>query len=151
MIDDFNPMFDGPADSKTTGHGSAFGSSSNGFGDFTHSPTALTSLGTAAPAPTSDSQDWDAIFSGLDGAPNPSAPTAIGDESKATVAAENGTSKAVAKEERPEVGRALTEGGEHDDPLLKNLTLMGYSRKDALAALERYDYNLDRVSCSSDY
>jgi epidermal growth factor receptor substrate 15 len=43
-------------------------------------------------------------------------------------------------------GRALTEEGEHDDPILKNLTGMGYPRKDALAALEKYDYNLERVS-----
>lgn len=148
-MDEFNPMFDSPAASKTTGHGSAFGSA-NGFGDFTHSPTASTSQSAAAPAPTSANQDWDAIFSGLDGAPNP-AVTAVGDDIKTGTAAENGTAKATAKEERPEIGRALTEGGEHDDPLLKNLTLMGYSRKDALAALEKYDYNLDRVSYSSAY
>lgn len=48
--------------------------------------------------------------------------------------------------ERPQIGRALTEGGEHDDPILKNLTGMGYKRNDALAALEKYDYNLERVS-----
>ncbi|KFY26800.1 hypothetical protein V493_03852 [Pseudogymnoascus sp. VKM F-4281 (FW-2241)] len=143
-IDEFNPMFDSPADSKTTGHGSAFGSA-NGFGDFSHSPSASTSQAAAAPAPTSANQDWDAIFSGLDGAPNPSV-TAVGDEIKTGTAAENGAAKAPAKEERPEIGRALTENGEHDDPLLKNLTLMGYSRKDALAALEKYDYNLDRAA-----
>jgi epidermal growth factor receptor substrate 15 len=33
----------------------------------------------------------------------------------------------------------------HDDPILKNLTGMGYQRNDALAALEKYDYNLERV------
>ena len=43
-------------------------------------------------------------------------------------------------------GRALTEEGAHDDPILKNLTSMGYSRQDALQALEKYDYNLERVS-----
>lgn len=48
---------------------------------------------------------------------------------------------------RPEnPGRALTEDGTHDDPILKNLTGMGYSRNDALNALEKYDYNLERVS-----
>ncbi|KFY41531.1 hypothetical protein V494_02954 [Pseudogymnoascus sp. VKM F-4513 (FW-928)] len=143
-MDEFNPMFDSPAASKTTGHGSAFGSA-NGFGDFAHSPSASTSQPVAAPAPTSSNQDWDAIFSGLDGAPNP-AVTAVGDDIKTDTAAENGAAKATTKEERPEIGRALTENGEHDDPLLKNLTLMGYSRKDALAALEKYDYNLDRAA-----
>jgi epidermal growth factor receptor substrate 15 len=33
-----------------------------------------------------------------------------------------------------------------DDPILKSLTGMGYSRADAVAALEQYDYNLDKVS-----
>ncbi len=47
---------------------------------------------------------------------------------------------------RPEFGRALTEAGVHDDPILKELRDMGYERKDALAALEKYDYNLERVS-----
>lgn len=51
-------------------------------------------------------------------------------------------------EERPAPGRALTESGEHDDPIVKNLTSMGYSRQDAVKALEKYDYNLERVSCS---
>ncbi|KFZ19850.1 hypothetical protein V501_00467 [Pseudogymnoascus sp. VKM F-4519 (FW-2642)] len=143
-MDEFNPMFDSPAASKTTGHGSAFGSA-NGFGDFAHSPSASTSQPAAAPAPTSANQDWDAIFSGLDGAPNP-AVAAVGDEIKPGTAVENGVAKATAKEERPVIGRALTENGEHDDPLLKNLTMMGYSRKDALAALEKYDYNLDRAA-----
>jgi hypothetical protein len=46
-------------------------------------------------------------------------------------------------------GRALTEEGEHDDPILKNLTGMGYARGDALAALEKYDYNLERVSTTT--
>ncbi|KAL2160775.1 hypothetical protein VTH06DRAFT_972 [Thermothelomyces fergusii] len=46
----------------------------------------------------------------------------------------------------PAPGRALTEEGEHDDPSVKNLTSMGYSRADAVAALEKYNYNLERVS-----
>ncbi|KAL2166828.1 hypothetical protein VTG60DRAFT_2104 [Thermothelomyces hinnuleus] len=46
----------------------------------------------------------------------------------------------------PAPGRALTEEGEHDDPILKNLTSMGYSRADAVAALEKYDYNLERAA-----
>ncbi|KAL2149743.1 hypothetical protein VTH82DRAFT_8395 [Thermothelomyces myriococcoides] len=46
----------------------------------------------------------------------------------------------------PAPGRALTEEGEHDDPIVKNLTSMGYSRADAVAALEKYDYNLERAA-----
>ena len=58
----------------------------------------------------------------------------------------NGTSPPAAPKERPQIGRALTEAGVHDDPILKNLTGMGYTRTDAVAALEKYDYNLERVS-----
>lgn len=50
------------------------------------------------------------------------------------------------KPERPKPGRALTEGTEHDDPILKSLTAMGWSRSESLAALERFDYNIDKVS-----
>ncbi len=68
-IDDFNPMFDSPSDSKTsnhTGQGSGFGSQSNGFGDFTSSPSRT--VASLAPAPAvHDNHDWDAIFAGLDG------------------------------------------------------------------------------------
>jgi len=43
------------------------------------------------------------------------------------------------------VGRALTTTGEHDDPFLKNLTGMGFERGAALGALEKFDYDIDRV------
>lgn len=50
---------------------------------------------------------------------------------------------------RPQPGRALSAGTEHDDPILKSLTGMGYDRNDALKALEKYDYNIDAVSILS--
>lgn len=40
----------------------------------------------------------------------------------------------------------MSTGTEHDDPILKSLTSMGYKRDDALKALERFDYNIDAVS-----
>ena len=52
------------------------------------------------------------------------------------------------KPERPVPGRALTMGTEHDDPILKRLTAMGWSREESLNALERFDYNIDKVSLS---
>jgi epidermal growth factor receptor substrate 15 len=89
-------------------------------------------------APISDNHDWDAIFAGLD------APTTESTEIPKPIG--NGTNSSPV--ERPQLGRALTEAGVHDDPILKNLTGMGYPRKEALAALEKYDYNLERVSAS---
>ena len=47
---------------------------------------------------------------------------------------------------RPPIGRAITPGTEHDDPILKRLVGMGYPRADALGALERFDYDINKVS-----
>jgi epidermal growth factor receptor substrate 15 len=148
---DFDPTFDSPAASKTSQHtahgssgfGSGFGSESNGFGDFTQSPSTISaSHPTSAPATNPvDSHDWDAIFAGLD-----STLTATTESSAVTGAAAKTNGTATAASTRPPLGRALTEAGEHDDPILKELTAMGYPRKDALTALEKYDYNLERVS-----
>jgi epidermal growth factor receptor substrate 15 len=139
---DFNPMFDSLQTSKGhehTSQGNGSGNINNAFGDYNSSPvTAQPSNNAAA---INDNQDWDAIFGGLQdpasaaaGPPNP-------------VEATNGTSTSPPLE-RPEIGRALTEAGVHDDPILKNLTGMGYNRNESLAALEKYDYNLERVSSS---
>jgi epidermal growth factor receptor substrate 15 len=140
-LDDFNPMFDSPPQSKDTEHsthGNGFSSSDGAFGDFTSSPHP--SQPAATTAAVNDSHDWDAIFAGLDG-PGTEAATPPVTETPKPLG--NGTS---APPERPQIGRALTEAGVHDDPILKNLTGMGYPRGDALAALEKYDYNLERVS-----
>ncbi|KUJ08626.1 uncharacterized protein LY89DRAFT_599682, partial [Mollisia scopiformis] len=140
-LDDFNPMFDSPPASKGQEHSTqsnGFGTS-NAFGDFTSSPsTTQPPLATQA---VNDSHDWDAIFAGLD-EPVPAPAEAPKTEPAPTM--NNGTSAATA--ERPQIGRALTEAGVHDDPILKNLTGMGYPRNDALAALEKYDYSLERAA-----
>lgn len=47
-----------------------------------------------------------------------------------------------------QLSRAISQGTEHDDPILKMLTGMGYDRTKALKALEKYDYNIDMVSLS---
>jgi len=149
-VDDFNPMFDSPPASRsveqpapvTTGFGG-----NAGFGEFTQSPRQATQP-TASAQPiantttVNDNHDWDAIFAGLD-APSTAVSTSPPESSKPLG---NGTSSTAAPKEKPVLGRALTETGVHDDPILKNLTGMGYARKDALAALEKYDYNLERVS-----
>lgn len=153
-LDDFNPVFDSSpppsqAKSESVATSAPFGVESS-F-DFASLSTASVASGsTAAGGPpgssggkvaAADSHDWDAIFAGLDETPTQSSPP---------LGSGNGDAKessAAAPAPRPsQVGRALTEEGAHDDPILKNLTSMGYSRKDALQALEKYDYNLERVS-----
>jgi epidermal growth factor receptor substrate 15 len=148
-LDDFNPVFDSsppPSQSKSEsakssgpfGIESSFdfaslsGASASGS---TVAASATSAPAQAKPATTADSHDWDAIFDGFDDTPRPSSPPA---------GASNGTTKEPPRPAAP--GRALTEEGEHDDPILKNLTSMGYSRSDALSALEKYDYNLERAA-----
>ena len=163
-LDDFNPTFDSPppaakGDSTAAPPGSSHGSAAP-FGtestfdfasiDNTASQSSAAATGEGA-GKQPGSHDWDAIFASLDDAPptkdsaSPPPPGSPG--SGAPAAAEAPKDNASLAPQRPDApGRALTEGGEHDDPILKDLTSMGYSRGDALNALEKYDYNLERVS-----
>jgi epidermal growth factor receptor substrate 15 len=160
---DFDPTFDSPVASKASQHtaqgSNGFGSDSAVFGDFTQSPISGSAISQPPPnagaaAAVNDAHDWDAIFAGLDTPSNnnaapatvPTTAAAPQDEISALPTSTlNGTGGTLAPA-RPELGRALTNTGEHDDPILKELTGMGYPRKDALDALEKYDYNLERVS-----
>lgn len=109
--------------------------SSNNFHDFeSSSPTSKPSVPPASQLMQHSSHDWDAIFAGLD-APAPSSVTKLSaDQSHAT-----------SPPSRPLPGRALSTGTEHDDPILKRLTGMGWRREESLQALEKFDYNLDKV------
>lgn len=163
-LDDFNPTFDSPPPAaKGEAAGAPPGSSSSNAPAFgTESTFDFASIdntasqSSAAPAPEgsaakpTENHDWDAIFASLDDAPpaqtsaNPPPPGSPGSAAPPAASAMTTTE---APKERPDApGRALTEEGTHDDPILKNLTSMGYSRADALNALEKYDYNLERVS-----
>lgn len=174
-LDDFNPVFDSsPPPSHSTAKsehpiapatstGAPFGgensfdfgsvsntSASNLGASTTTAGGTTVGVGESAPkgSPNADNHDWDAIFASLDDAP----PAATGSPPltvQATPAVEPSSSKETASTlalPRPTTGSALTDDGEHDDPILKNLTSMGYARTDALGALEKYDYNLERVS-----
>lgn len=174
-LDDFNPTFDSPPPAgrgeptaaplgSSSGDAPGFGNESTfDFASIDNTASQASGPG-AAPAEGAggkqgDNHDWDAIFASLDDAPpaqmsgsppppgssGSAAPTAAAAAAAApAAAAAKSTSKESLRPEGP--GRALTEDGTHDDPILKNLTSMGYSRSDALSALEKYDYNLERVS-----
>ncbi|KAL7821353.1 endocytic protein [Trichoderma aethiopicum] len=139
-LDDYNPMFDSsPPASQAKSESTAFGNESS-F-DFISSNSAASATGQSSNGQQrgAEAHDWDAIFSTLD---SPTVPAAQPVQSNNT-----GPPKEESADARPPApGRALTEAGEHDDPILKNLTSMGYSRPDALAALEKYDYNLERAA-----
>lgn len=175
-LDDFNSVFDSsppPSQPKSgsahTAGGAVFGTESSfDFGSLSGTSAAGSTAGpttaaasasspaapaaAAAGAKPSDAHDWDALFAGLESATTPTTASPVGGGSAGagtttTTTATAATGAGDADGGRPPApGRALTEEGEHDDPILKNLTGMGYSRKEALAALEKYDYNLERVS-----
>ncbi|OAQ98771.1 hypothetical protein LLEC1_06231 [Akanthomyces lecanii] len=126
-FEDYNAVFDSPPASQAKGDQGGFGNESS-FDFIPSNPAGVESKG-------AESHDWDAIFSGLDSS-DPAGSTAADSKKE--------TSKLL--DRPPAVGRALTDKGEHDDPILKSLTGMGYSRPDALAALEKYDYNLERAA-----
>lgn len=99
-------------------------------------PTNNTSFPGQAPA-APNNQDWEALFSSFD---SPSdLPAKNNEDNKSPVQSPSSGRPSTA-------GRALSDEGKHDDPIVKNLTGMGYSRTDAVNALEKYDYNLERVS-----
>ncbi|KEF54522.1 uncharacterized protein A1O9_09689 [Exophiala aquamarina CBS 119918] len=125
------------------------------------------------PAPVTGSHDWDALFaplnttggeatgpttSGFDALNTPPEAAAAAATPSVTVAEPSSphapTSPASAatpaspsnKLNRPQPGRALSTGTEHDDPILKRLTAMGWSRDESLKALEQFDYNIDKAA-----
>ena len=152
-FDEFNPTFDSPAPSKGTN--SSILQNSSAFHDFESSFSAPSQASSSrqAPPPAAD-HDWDAIFAGLDGnslQANGNGLSTSAHQQPAILPKENfgheddvsvvSTSPPV----KPTLARALTSGTEHDDPILKRLTGMGYLRQESLDALEKYDYNLDKV------
>lgn len=117
--------------------------------------------------PQSQSHDWDAIFAGLDTPQNngvePSPPAnkqTFDDTSPKPAifqqqtyapppgpppAAITSTGTGLGVPTKPALARAVSSGTEHDDPILKRLTGMGYPREESLRALEKFDYNIDKV------
>ncbi|OJD31879.1 uba ts-n domain-containing protein [Diplodia corticola] len=155
-LDEFNPVFDSPAASKSNTMASQATPTNNAsknhgedsFSDFEHLTQSFASSKPATASGGASSHDWDAIFSGLsDSQPAPStggntAPQTA-DNSQMLGAPEQAATGDDG--EKPHLARALSAGTEHDDPILKNLTGMGYQRADALAALEKFDYDINKA------
>lgn len=145
-FDDFNPTFDSPAASRTTGQSTSSTFPHDSFADFEASPAAGGGP-TSHPAAQQETptHDWDAMFAGLDtpqqsnGIQPDLPPRELGfTPAKPSL---NGTAMAATKAE-PVVDTAS------DDPILKRLTGMGYPRDASLNALEKFDYNIDKVCVS---
>ncbi|KAL8830484.1 MAG: hypothetical protein Q9170_005713 [Blastenia crenularia] len=136
-LDEFNPTFDSPASTRTANFQPQ--SSYNHFSDFESSvSSAQPSNSQQQPAQPSTSHDWDAIFAGLD------TPRDNGIHTEpAQSLNENGPTQL--ENTKPALNRGMSVGTEHDDPLVKDLTSMGFKREDCVKALEKYDYDQDKA------
>ncbi len=147
-LDDFNPVFDNsPPASQAKSESTAFGNESSfDFVSSTSATGAMTVGSGAQQAKPSETNDWDNFFSNLESPSTKAAVPVANSSSNDTGKADHNAGKMSSTQDRPGTGRALTEEGLHDDPILKDLIGMGYQRNAALSALEKYDYNLERVS-----
>ncbi|KAH7411600.1 hypothetical protein DE146DRAFT_242052 [Phaeosphaeria sp. MPI-PUGE-AT-0046c] len=159
-LDEFNPVFDSPAASKAntmasqqTPTGKQRGDDS--FSDFEH--LSHTFGQPQAPQPAASNQDWDAIFSNLESSStdknSQQASTEFGKSSvfdtldkEEAAASSSKSALSPHSTQMPQLGRAISTGTEHDDPILKKLTGMGYARNDALDALEQFDYDINKAA-----
>lgn len=150
-FDEFDPVFDSPAASKAntmasqqTPTGKPMGGEDS-FSDFEHLSRSFGQP--AAPQPAASSQDWDAIFSNMESSQEKNSQHASSDFSKSVFDSldreEAAASSSAKSPTMPQLSRVVST--EHDDPILKKLTGMGYPRNDALSALEKYDYDINKV------
>lgn len=133
-FDEFNPTFDSPHPTKSAGYPSSTFTAHGDFRDFE------SSIGVSGQAPNIRQQneqkpiastgDWDAMFADI-GTPHNNGVQA---EPKFTP-----TSPPASSLPR---GQGSTD---HDDPIVERLTGMGYPRESSVRALEKFDYNIDKV------
>ncbi|OQV06200.1 hypothetical protein CLAIMM_10811 isoform 1 [Cladophialophora immunda] len=172
---EFDPTFDSPPQPSRAQFPSGpvtNGAPKTGNEDFYSAVTTSGPPQQAQPTTSPVSHDWDALFAPLNTNANDNAssqPSADFPQSQTQAAeistpsppqGQSGVSSPTpvinvpapasppprSKAERPQIGRALSTGTEHDDPILKRLTAMGWSREESLAALEKYDYNIDKAA-----
>ncbi|KAF2128837.1 hypothetical protein P153DRAFT_317222 [Dothidotthia symphoricarpi CBS 119687] len=151
-LDEFNPVFDSPAASKAntmasqqTPTGKQRGDDS--FSDFEH---LSQSFGQPQGPQPAASQDWDAIFSNFEPSQtDKNSQQTSNDFGKSVfddLDKEEASSSSLKAPQMPQLGRAISSGTEHDDPILKKLTGMGFARNDALSALEQFDYDINKAT-----
>ncbi|KAI4260776.1 MAG: hypothetical protein L6R42_003904 [Xanthoria sp. 1 TBL-2021] len=140
-LDEFNPSFESPASTRTTNY-QPQQSNYNNFSDFESSISSTQPSASQQPkttAPSTTSHDWDAIFAGLDTPQNNGVGSDLAqsqDQKSASQPQDNN---------KPPLNRGMSVSTEHDDPIVKDMTNMGFERDDCVKALEKYDYNLDKA------
>lgn len=151
---DFDAVFDSsahPTTTATTTVGSGpYGATFSGRpAPATNSPFATNTANSSIQHTPEAKHDWDAIFSGLDNSNTGNIDASHGSsdpwETSSALPKAGGFESSQASKAK-DIGRAISPGTDHDDPILKRLTGMGYARGDALNALEKYDYDINAVS-----
>ncbi|GMG26182.1 unnamed protein product [Aspergillus oryzae] len=110
---------------------------SSDFFSFDKNVAHSSPVGAASPSNSNEkpqTHDWEALFAPLDNVQSPGAA--------------NGTNTATATSPTGHDGKApgwALQTGTEDDQILQRLTGMGFPREESLAALEKFDYNLDKV------
>lgn len=129
---DFDFSFDSATSQQqpTAAPTSTSGNTSSEFFSFDQNAHA-SPAGPANPNAKSEDHDWEALFAPLDNIKSPGAEAANG-------------APLVSSPESKKPGWAL-QNETQDDPNLQRLTGMGFPRDDSLAALEKFDYNIDNV------
>lgn len=125
---DFDFSFDSPSQNKpgTASSAGAGQAGSSGFFSFDNNGGAATA--TNGGDSKVDGHDWEAMFAPLDNV------KPVTGEEPANVS------------NPKEPGWALNADSGEDAPFLQRLIGMGFPRDQSLSALEKYDYNLDKVS-----
>lgn len=150
-LDEFNPVFDSPAASKSntlasqqTPTQNASGQGEDSFSDFNH-------FGQKPAQPTSTSHDWDAIFSGMDSSQHAEKASESSNQKSAFPSFDDDDNEPSSQQQQhqsvpPHLSRALSASSEHDDPIVKELTGLGFPRSKVVPALETFDYDISKVS-----
>ncbi|KAL6231835.1 hypothetical protein BDW75DRAFT_31687 [Aspergillus navahoensis] len=131
---DFDFSFDSGASQqqKAAAPANTPGTASSNLFSFDQNAHVSTSSGKANPNAKQENHDWDALFAPLNNTKSSGA--------EATDAAAPSTSSPDSKQP----GWAL-QNETQDDPNLQRLTGMGFPRDASLAALEQFDYNIDKA------
>lgn len=134
---DFDFSFGTPSQQKETPSNTQGSSDFFNFDNNVRTPSpgtaAQPSTSSAAKAPE---HDWDALFAPLD---KPTVPGGWPNGSS------NAESAQPASNDKKEPGWALSADTGDDDQILQRLTGMGFPREQSLDALEKFDYNIDKV------
>lgn len=129
---DFDFSFDSPAQkhgaSSSTDAGQGGSSEFFSFDNNASAPPAQAAGPQNGGDAKAGNHDWDALFAPLDNA-------------------KPATEEATNEPDPKNPGWALNNDSGEDDQILQRLTGMGFSREASLGALEKFDYNLDKV-CS---